>query len=64
MSIVGVIALYFWKRWGFYVLCWQSVVLFVGYLGAHDSPLMAFVGLLPPVVMYGALQLGGEDRAY
>jgi hypothetical protein len=64
LGIASVVAIFRWMKWGFYVLCALAVVALVINLYSHVSPVGALLGLLGPAIMYGLLQLGGENRAW
>lgn len=62
LMIVCLVAVFRWKRWGFYV----GVVVATFFLNlaiglSLGSALFGFVGL---AILYGVLQIGGQDSAW
>ena len=64
IGIASAVAILRWQKWGFYALCALAMIALPINLYSHISPGTAFLGLLGPVIMYGLLQLGGENRAW
>lgn len=68
-AIICTIALFRFKKWGF----WAQIPLTLGmfaanfYAGQIDlaaHPVMSFYGLLGPVVLFGFLKIGKENQAW
>ncbi len=64
VGLIATVAIFQWKMWGFYAICALGIAGFVLNLYAHVSPVMASLGLLGPVILYGLLRLGGERNAW
>jgi hypothetical protein len=63
-NIIGIIALFKWKKWGFWVLCVTGVItmlalLFGGYGLGAIWPWIVVIAIL-----YGVLQIGGENKGW
>jgi hypothetical protein len=63
-NVVFVIALFRWKRWGFYGVAGTSVVAAVVNIAIGLNALQVLVGLVAPAVLYGVLQIGGDSRGW
>lgn len=61
-NVVFAIALFQWRRWGFYGFVASSVVAFALNLAVGAGP--AIAGLLGPLVLFGVLQIGGPRRGW
>ncbi|MCP4166768.1 MAG: hypothetical protein GY759_12875 [Chloroflexi bacterium] len=64
INLVCAIALFRWKKWGFWGLLVMSVVLFFFNLSFGIGVRGALPGLLGPVILYGVLQLGEEKNGW
>jgi len=64
INLVCVIALFKWKKWGFWVLCATGVAAFVVNLIIGVSFGMGLVGLLGFVILYGVLQIGTDNKGW
>jgi hypothetical protein len=62
LNIVFAVALLAWKKWGFYGFCASAAIIFVINLVIGINPIMAFVGLIGPAILYGVLQIGGDRK--
>jgi peptidoglycan/LPS O-acetylase OafA/YrhL len=65
LNVVGVAALFLWKKWGFWLFCLSGLAaaginLFVVGLGAG----LSLFGLAGLVVLFIALQVGGERKGW
>ena len=63
-SIIWIIALFKWKKWGFWGWCLTVVALIIYNLIVGDSIVAAFYPLVFLVILYGVLQLGGENKGW
>ncbi|MBK1884818.1 hypothetical protein JIN85_20580 [Luteolibacter pohnpeiensis] len=63
-GIASVVAIFRWQKWGFYFSCATALIALPINLYSHVSPVGAFAGLFGPVILYGLLQLGGENKAW
>lgn len=64
LMIVCLVAVFRWKRWGFYVYVGVVVATFFLNLAiglSLGSALFGFVGL---AILYGVLQIGGQNSAW
>jgi hypothetical protein len=63
-NLVCAIALFKWKKWGFWGFSLSAcVVLFVN-LAIGLSPAQAFGGLVGVAILYGVLQIGKTDKGW
>ena len=63
-NLVCAIALFKWKKWGFFGFAGTSIICFVMNLVAGFNMIQALLGLLGPVILYGVLQIGKEKKAW
>ena len=63
-NLVCAIALFKWKRWGFFGFTGTAVVAFAINLVSGISMIQGVVGLLGPIILYGVLQIGKEKKAW
>jgi hypothetical protein len=65
IEVVFAIALFKWKKWGFYGLIASSVATFIILTTTPDlntsASLLGFVGL---TILYMLLNIGGENKAW
>lgn len=64
LNIVFVIALFRWKKWGFWGCAATTVVAFVVNLLVGLNVLTAVIGLAGPLILFGILQIGGENKGW
>ncbi|MGH3755135.1 MAG: hypothetical protein ACRDRP_21075 [Pseudonocardiaceae bacterium] len=62
-NVVCAIALFQWRKWGFYGFVATSVVGLVVNLAIGLNPVQALLGLVGIAILYGVLQIGGTGRA-
>ena len=62
-NLVCAIALFQWKKWGFWGFCASSIVALVVNLSVGLGT-GAFVGLLGILLLYGALHIGKENKGW
>jgi hypothetical protein len=62
-NVIFAIALFQWRRWGFYGIVASSVVALVVNLLVGGGPFV-ITGLLGPLVLYGVLQIGGARKGW
>lgn len=63
-NVVFTVALFRWKRWGFYGAAASAAVVFAINLAIGVSPASALLGLAGVAVLYGVLLIGGERAAW
>jgi len=63
-NVVFAIALFMWKRWGFYGFVATSAVAFVINLVIGLNVLQALFGLVGVAILYGVLQIGHENKGW
>lgn len=63
-NIVCIIALFRWKKWGFWGLVCTSVFYFIVNLAIGVSPFVALLGLAGILLLYGILHIGREWKAW
>lgn len=63
-NLVCTIALFKWKKWGFWGFTCSAVVVFCVNLSIGTNPVNAVVGLLGIAILYGVLQIGGDQKGW
>jgi hypothetical protein len=63
-QLVSSIALYQWKKWGFWVFCVCSAVAFGANLALGMGIVQSISGLLGILMLYGVLRIGGENEGW
>ena len=63
-NLVCAIALFQWKKWGFWGFCASSVVALVLNLSIGLGVGSAFVGLIGVLLLYGVLHIGKENKGW
>lgn len=64
LNQVWVIALYNWKKWGFVCFAIQAFAVLPLNIALGVNPCMAIAGLMGIGVLYGALQIGKENKGW
>ena len=63
-NVVFTIALFQWKRWGFWGFCATSVVALVVNLSIGLGIASALAGLIGVLLLYWVLQIGSENKGW
>ena len=63
-NLVCTIALFRWKKWGFWGICATSVVALVVNLSVGLGTGKPFIGLLGVLLLYGVLHIGKENKGW
>jgi hypothetical protein len=63
-NIACAIALWNWKKWGFYGFIASSVASFIINVASGQNIISSLVGLLGIAILYGILNIGGEKQAW
>lgn len=63
-NVVCTIALFQWKKWGFWGFCATSIVALVVNLSIGLGIASALAGLLGVLLLYGVLQIGNENKGW
>ncbi|MHB8089496.1 MAG: hypothetical protein ACYDH2_14745 [Anaerolineaceae bacterium] len=63
-NITVTIALFMWKRWGFWLVCFNATASFVINLIIGVSILQALMGFVGIGVLYGVLQIGKNNKGW
>ncbi len=63
LNIAGAVALFRWKRWGFWAACLSSAIVVVA-LGLESDAATASFGLIGIVILYLVLQIGKENKGW
>ncbi|OGS51933.1 MAG: hypothetical protein A3J79_12200 [Elusimicrobia bacterium RIFOXYB2_FULL_62_6] len=58
------VALFWWKKWGFYAFCVTSVIALGVNLSTGMSVSQIIVGLLGVLFLYGVLHIGGARKGW
>lgn len=64
LNIIFAIALFKWKKYGFYGLCVTSIVSFIMNLYAGISLLPSLISFISVVILYILLKVGDERKAW
>jgi hypothetical protein len=64
VNVVFAIALFQWKRWGFYGFVATSLLALVINLAAGLGVVRSLIGLLGVAILYGVLQIGGARKGW
>jgi hypothetical protein len=64
LNLILTVFLFRWQRWAFYVFCGSAGAMFTVNLIVGLSLIGSVVGLLGPVILYWALQIGKEDKGW
>ena len=64
LNVVFAIALFAWKKWGFYGFVGTSIVALIVNLRSGVGIIPALFGLLGVVILYAVLQIGGARKAW
>jgi len=63
-NVVFSVALFQWKRWGFFGCVGTSILVLVINLKLGLNIVLILLGLLGIVVLYAVLQIGGEKKGW
>jgi len=63
-NIVCIIALFQWKKWGFYGAVASYIVAFFVNLVVGLNIVQALLGLVGIALLYGVLQIGGDKKGW
>ena len=63
-NLACAIALFHWKKWGFWGFCVSSVIALVVNLSIGSGIGSALTGLLGMVLLYGVLHIGKENKGW
>jgi len=63
-NLVCAIALFRWKKWGFWGFVTSAVIAFAVNLSIGIAPGFALVGLLGVAILYGVLHIGDERKGW
>src|SRR5215471_8227295 len=64
VNVACAVALFLWKRWGFYGLVATSVVTFGINIALGINVLQAAFGLVGVAILYGVLQIGQTNKGW
>jgi small-conductance mechanosensitive channel len=64
LNVVFAIALFLWKKWGFYGVVVMTVIAFVVNVASGINIALAVFGLVGVGVLYGVLQIGRENKGW
>jgi uncharacterized membrane protein YjjP (DUF1212 family) len=63
-NVVCTIVLFKWKKWGFYGCLGSAVVAFIINILSGINLVTSLLGLLGLAMLYGVLNIGGENKAW
>jgi len=64
VNLVCAIALFSWKKWGFFGFAATSVVALIVNLTVGLNIIQAFLGLVGIAILYGVLHIGKENKGW
>jgi len=64
LNIYFAIALFHWKKWGFYGFIATTILAFLVSSSWGASRMQAYAGFIGVVVLYGALQMGNKNKGW
>lgn len=64
LNVIFALALLSWKKWGFFGFVATSLIAFGLNLYAGGGVLLSVLGLLGVAILYGVLQIGGQDSVW
>ncbi len=64
INVVCSIALFQWKKWGFFGCIASSILAFVVNLAIGLNIIQALLGLFGVAILYGVLQIGKEKKGW
>lgn len=63
-NLIFAIALFQWKRWGFFGLVATAIAAFAVNVAIGANMAAAIAGLLSLAILYGVLQIGGDRKGW
>jgi uncharacterized membrane protein len=63
-NIICAVALFQWKKWAFWGVVTITIVGFIISLSTGFSVFHAALGFLSVAILYGVLQIGGENKGW
>lgn len=63
-NVIFAVALFKWKRWGFFGLLVTTILALVINLRIGIKPALVVLGLCGIVILYAVLQIGGEKKGW
>jgi hypothetical protein len=63
-NVAFAVALFLWKRWGFYGFVATSIVSFGVNLALGVNVVQALFGLVGVAILFGVLQIGNENKGW
>ena len=64
LNVGFAIALFKWKKWGFYGFCGTAIVAFMTNLSVGVGLAPSIFGLVGVAILYGVLHIGNERKAW
>ena len=64
LNVVFALAIFKWKKWGFFGFCVTALLTFCFNIYAGLGVGQAVFGLVGIAVLYGVLQIGGENKGW
>ena len=63
-AVAFAIALFEWKKWGFYGFLGIGIIGLVVNLASGGNAVIAISGLVAPAILYAVLQIGGDRKGW
>lgn len=64
INLGSIIALFLWKKWGFWLLCGTCISVFILNLSIGVGIGSSILGLLGVPILFGVLQIGKEKKGW
>ena len=64
VNVACAVAIFLWKKWGFYGFAATSAVAFVVNLALGINFVQALFGLIGLAILYGVLQIGSANKGW
>jgi hypothetical protein len=63
-NVVCAIALFMWKKWGFYGFCASAIVAIIANIAMGVNPFSAISSVIGIAILYGVLNIGKENKGW
>ncbi len=63
-NVICVIALFRWKKWGFWGICVSAIIEFIVNISIGEAVGVTILGLVGPLILFGLLHVGEKDKGW